>query len=918
MKKMLVTLTLAISAFAADPELLSWSVDTASFQVPSKISRPDTVRNSSNQIVSIDTISTITWLGSVTFSCRDTDGDSMGVFIDVALGTDTITVDSIWGVKTAVTGNNLKAYFRFHSVHRNWTGSIPARVRLSLDDRLLGYKRKPVIVTQPASVTINAGQAATFTVAAVADPALMTYQWKKNGTNIESATSASYHIAAAQVADSGSYTVFVANTIGNVTSSVAVLTVNFAPSITTQPVSQTITQGSPVTFTVAATGKPAPTYQWKKDGANISDATSASFFITSVQPADAASYTVTVSNSVSSVTSNAAVLTVNNGPAITTQPVSQTITAGSPVTFTVAASGNPAPTYQWKKDGNNISGATSATLTIASVQPADAGSYTAVAANGIGSSTSNAAVLTVNYAPSITTQPVSQTINAGSPVTFTVAATGNPAPTYQWKKGGTNITGATSASLSITSTVSGDAGSYTVVVTNSVNTVTSNAAVLTVNYAPSITTQPESKTVDSGAAVTFTVVASGVPAPTYQWKKDGTNIEGATSASYTITSTVPADAGSYTVAVTNSVTTVTSNPAVLTVNYAPRITTQPVSQSVRIGRSATFTVAAAGVPAPTYQWKKDGADIPGATGAGYTIACAWVVDTGAYTVDVMNILDTVTSTAVTFTLDTTSWFTTDNLIAIPAGDFFMGDSFEVDTVHKVTVSAFKISNTHVTQGEYEAVMGLNPSEHTGDPHLPVQYVTWFDAVLYCNAKSKLMNKDTIYSYTSITGTPGNGCSDLGGLAVNFTKTGYRLPTEAEYEYACRAGTTSDYYWGMEYPPLTTADTLVIDSHAVWNHNSNGHPWPVGSKIANPWQLYDMVGLVQHWINDWYESPFLSTDQTDPTGPETGTVRVDRGGSFSPYSQVTKMQTFHRDGGYEPDDRSGTLGFRVVLANDNGE
>jgi beta-xylosidase len=170
-------------------------------------------------------------------------------------------------------------------------------------------------------------------------------------------------------------------------------------------------------------------------------------------------------------------------PAITIQPVSQSVIAGSPVTFTAAAGGNPSPTFQWQKGGVNLSGATSSSFTIASVAAGDAGNYTVVATNSTGSITSNIASLTVAaapVAPTITTQPVSQTVAAGKPVTFTVAASGTPTPGFQWKKGGVNLSGATSSSFTIASVAAGDAGSYTAVVTNSAGSVTSVAATLTV------------------------------------------------------------------------------------------------------------------------------------------------------------------------------------------------------------------------------------------------------------------------------------------------------------------------------------------------------------------------------------------------------------------------------------------------------
>ncbi len=368
---------------------------------------------------------------------------------------------------------------------------------------------------------------------------------------------------------------------------------NTAPSITSQPSGQTITVGSSVTFTVAASGTPTPTYQWNKGGVPIGGATGTSYTIAAVANVDAGTYTATATNVAGTATSNGATLTVqtapppNTAPAITTPPSSQTVTTGNPVTFTVAASGNPTPTYQWNKGGVPIGGATSTTYTIAAVASGDAGTYTATATNSAGTATSSGATLTVqaapptNVAPTITTQPSSQSVTTGGSVTFTVAASGTPTPTYQWSKGGVAIGGATSSSYTIAAAASGDAGSYTATATNVAGTATSSSATLTVqpappvNTAPSITMQPVSQTVTAGDSVTFTVGASGNPVPTYQWSKGGVSIAGATSASYSIASAAAGDAGNYTVLVSNSAGNVTSSGAVLVVGSAPQPPTPP-------------------------------------------------------------------------------------------------------------------------------------------------------------------------------------------------------------------------------------------------------------------------------------------------------------------------------------------------------
>ena len=511
-----------------------------------------------------------------------------------------------------------------------------------------------------SSATATVGQAVTFSVTA-SGTAPFTYQWSKNGVAITGATSASYVINSAATNDAATYSAAVTNSAGTTTSDNAVLTVNAAlvgPTITTQPSAQSVTAGQSASLTVAATGSGTLTYQWTKGGTAISGATSATYTIANTTSANAGSYAVVVTNSVSSVTSTSVTLTVNAapvGPTITTQPSAQSVTAGQSASFTVAATGSGTLTYQWTKGGSAISGATSATYTIANTTNANAGTFAVVVTNSVSSVTSTSVTLTVNSAPvgpTITTQPAAQSVTAGQSASFTVAATGSGTLTYQWTKGGINISGATSATYTIVSTASGDAGSYAVVVTNSVGSVTSMTVTLTVSAAPvgpTITTQPSAQSVTAGQSASFTVAATGSGMLTYQWTKGGISISGATSATYTIVSTASGDAGSYAVVVTNSVGSVTSMTVTLMVSAAPvgpTITTQPSAQLVTAGQSASFTVAATGSGTLTYQWTKGGINISGATSATYTIASTVSGDAGTYAVVVTNAVGSVTSASV--------------------------------------------------------------------------------------------------------------------------------------------------------------------------------------------------------------------------------------------------------------------------------
>jgi len=230
--------------------------------------------------------------------------------------------------------------------------------------------------------------------------------------------------------------------------------------------------------------------------------------------------------------------------------------------------------------------------------------------------------------------------------------------------------------------------------------------------------------------------------------------------------------------------------------------------------------------------------------------------------------------------------------------------------HLVTLTyGYFMDSAEVSQNDYFDLMSVAPSFFTGNVNRPVENMTWYDAVLYCNARSKRDGLDTVYRYTTVSGPRGNGVTALGGLTIDYTKIGYRLPTEAECEYALRAGSETEYYWGRGYPMATRDDTLATDTNAVWQHNSGGSTQTVASKKHNAWGLYDLIGNVAEFCNDWYAG-YTSTWLTDPTGPASGTQRVQRGGAWlhiADHSFTSAGRFFQY-----PYDRANFIGFRAVL------
>ena len=229
----------------------------------------------------------------------------------------------------------------------------------------------------------------------------------------------------------------------------------------------------------------------------------------------------------------------------------------------------------------------------------------------------------------------------------------------------------------------------------------------------------------------------------------------------------------------------------------------------------------------------------------------------------------------------------EDFLLIHGGTFQMGspDSEpwrgEDEVQHTVTISNFYMAAHEVTQGEYAAVMGENASVFSGDA-LPMESISWLDAIHYCNARSVQEGLTAAYTVDGET------------VIWHREADGYRLPTEAEWEYACRAGTQTPFntqtsisaeeanYWG-HYPYLIENNYFSQGELETKPGVYRETTVPVGSFQPNPWGLYDMHGNVGEWVWDYYGS-YDPAEQTDPTGPETGTLRVIRGGGWNDFAK----------------------------------
>jgi hypothetical protein len=359
-----------------------------------------------------------------------------------------------------------------------------------------------------------------------------------------------------------------------------------APWVTSQPVAPSVSEGVSATFTVAALGAIPLAYQWRANGVNIPGALSASYTKTTTTMADSGIvYSCIVSNSVGSVISGNAILRVNPiVPSVTQSPASVTINENQTASFSVVAIGTAPLSYQWKKGGNSISGATLASYTSPINSMADsAASFTCTVTNRAGSVTSAAAILTVRALP-----PQVQNITSNSPVRegdsaiFEISHIGTPPFSYQWKRGGTNIVGANLIRYKIVTTAMSDNNAvFRCVVTGRGGKDSSANITLTVNPVPiKINRQPLSRTVYEGQKASFNLSVIGTLPISFQWQRNGISILGAVDSIYTTPMLQIADSGAfYTCLITNGAGTLASQSAIVSVR---RYAQFPVSQWIGI------------------------------------------------------------------------------------------------------------------------------------------------------------------------------------------------------------------------------------------------------------------------------------------------------------------------------------------------
>jgi hypothetical protein len=515
--------------------------------------------------------------------------------------------------------------FTVKALAKGGTGNntyIDLAVTLNAGDVLPFFNIQPMLGSTSAIYT---GDTFTITTEAAGNPA-PTYQWYRDAVAISGATQGSYTVSDASVSDNGAYICRVSNKVGTVTSSSLRVTVSSLskPKIVTQPVDKiSLAYGQSGTISVSATGS-ALEYHWfytaasgnttslGNDGTFSGTTTAALTIRMNNASLNGGKFRCRVGNTITSIMTTDTILSLE-GPAppffsVQPNPVVGAV-KGVGLRLQCAASGVPAPDYQWMKEGVPIAGATQSTLFFAEVQSQDFGRYTCVASNTAASVSSNiSAVVEAGALPVIFQQPAAQIVAAGDTVTLTCAAYGFPSGYSSWTRDGAYIANNNSTTLTIANFKASDQGNYICTITSNLGTTRSQPISVMIKNSPPLAigdghvinlSMPQGTPAD----LSFNVAAN--PAPTFRWLKNGAVIPGATSSSLTVPSVQLSDLATYVCVATNPYGEIRSKDRVILMAPTGWVTLTPDftnSTTLRVGGTATLTVKTAGGVPTSYRW----------------------------------------------------------------------------------------------------------------------------------------------------------------------------------------------------------------------------------------------------------------------------------------------------------------------------
>ncbi|MDR0534931.1 MAG: chitobiase/beta-hexosaminidase C-terminal domain-containing protein [Puniceicoccales bacterium] len=718
-----------------------------------------------------------------------------------------------------------------------------------------------------------------------------------------------------------------------------------APAFTLQPVSQSVVAWNSATFAANATGTPAPTYQWYFNDNPIPGATNSTYTIDRASSVNVGKYRVRASNVAGVAESSEVRLELLNAPRITRHPQGAQLYEGTTLELVVSVASETDVAYQWRRDGLEISGATTPVLQIPNARASQSGNYDVKVSNSAGSLVSDVArvsILATNGLPIILRQPaLASPAYAGGNVTFSVNVSSpeTDPPRYQWRRDGNDLPGqtfATCALYGLTSAVSGD---YTVVVTNSRGSVVSNPLRLEVNQAGAIVvTRPLPPLVETaqGLSVLLAVEVDAEridPAPTYQWFFGGNPIIGATSSALRLSPVNESHLGSYSVEIVSGPNKTVSGPATLAFVRAPEILTPPNPETqsgpAGVGLPLKVEIDDGGAKLIEYQWFLNGSAIAGAN----SDTCQ-ATASGLYSVRVTNGAGSVLGEIARVSIVGPPVLASFNVI--PTASFTAGSSIfdaleKVEKSEGVRVAAGDLVRFEValrSGGEpFEYVWYLDDAPLHGAPNGPV-------------LETREITRNCSYS-VRVTNSAGTVRTQNIRLRVIQPPAIIRHPlnldlragSDGELSVAAEGSGQLAYQWYKDGVPLRNAvlprlfirDARSSDAGTYWVEVSNFAGFPVESKrVTVTIRNSNVAGDVAASASQVVAAPVaaagvsavgLSAVSSAESGLACRLADV-RGGSVF-YTPVvrSKAGTFVLDGETSPNGAPLTLpvGTRILLA-----
>ncbi|XP_068759026.1 neuroglian-like isoform X2 [Montipora capricornis] len=448
----------------------------------------------------------------------------------------------------------------------------------------------PSFTIVPSDQTVMEEDQVMFNCSATGNP-VPNITWIKDGKTVGEGDVFSFE---ATRGHSGIYRCLADNGIEKNIEISFLLNVQYLPTLDSKPSNQTVMEGAKATLHCNATGNPAPSVRWIKDGKTVGNEDLLSFV---TKRNDSGKYWCLAENGLSSTVTAMAYLDVQFGPELVETPSDQTITEGNQITFQCQGVGNPAPEINWIKDGEHMG--EGETLTVDGLRN-DSGEYWCVAGNGLGDTANASASLDVQFAPSFTIVPSDQTVMEEDQVMFNCSATGNPVPNITWIKDWKTVGEGDVFSFEATR---GHSGKYRCLADNGIEKNIETSFLFNVQYLPTLDSKPSNQTVMEGDKATLHCNATGNPAPSVRWIKNGKTVGNEDLLSFV---TKRNDSGKYWCLAENGLSSFVTAMAYLDVQFGPELVETPSHQTITEGNQITFQCQGVGNPAPEINWIKDG------------------------------------------------------------------------------------------------------------------------------------------------------------------------------------------------------------------------------------------------------------------------------------------------------------------------